>query len=177
MTGGIFIKFWSLIPSISSSSSALGRKPTVRPVSAPFLLKISVGMLLTPNWAASPGSSSTFTLQNLMAGSSAASSSMTGESIRQGPHHGAQKSMHTGRSAFTTSCSKFSACSSVIFIAISFFILSHRVFRLLILYHSSIVIARLPSKNLHVAGISMRNFHISSLSTVFFIKKPAKMNL
>ena len=109
--------------------------------------------------------------------SSAASSSMTGESIRQGPHHGAQKSMHTGRSVFTTSCSKFSACSSVIFIAISFFILSHRVFRLFILYHSSIVIARLPSKNLHVAGISMRNFHISSLFTVFFIKKPAKMNL
>ena len=38
--------------------------------------------------------------------SSAASSSMTGESIRQGPHHGAQKSTSTGLSARRTSFSK-----------------------------------------------------------------------
>ena len=50
-----------------------------------------VGMLITPNWPASSGCSSTFTLPTFTSVRSSATSSTTGLSIRQGPHQLAQK--------------------------------------------------------------------------------------
>src|SRR5580700_6737859 len=41
-----------------------------------------------------------------------ASCSSTGATARQGPHHGAQKSTTTGRSARSTSCSKLSSLTA-----------------------------------------------------------------
>ena len=64
-------------------------------------------MLMTPNWAARSGCSSTLTLPTLMSLRSAATSSTMGDSIRQGPHQLAQKSSRTGFSLCSTSASKF----------------------------------------------------------------------
>lgn len=64
-------------------------------------------MLAIPKRAESSGSSSTLTLQKrALSLYSAASSSRTGESILQGPHHIAQKSRTTGISEKITSFSK-----------------------------------------------------------------------
>src|SRR5690554_3339811 len=65
-----------------------------------------VGILITPYfWASSP-SSSTLTLTTLsLSPSSLLTSSTTGATMRQGPHHSAQKSTNTGWSELSTSCS------------------------------------------------------------------------
>ena len=65
-------------------------------------------MLITPNWEASSGCSSTLTLPTLTSVRSSATSSTMGLSIRQGPHQVAQKSSRTGFVLCSTSASKFS---------------------------------------------------------------------
>ena len=65
-------------------------------------------MLITPNWEASSGCSSTLTLPTLTSVRSSATSSTMGLSIRQGPHQVAQKSSRTGFALCSTSASKFS---------------------------------------------------------------------
>ena len=73
---------------------------------------------MTPKKDASSPCSSTFTLQTFtLSPCSSAISEMVGESMRQGPHQGAQKSIRTGLSEFMTSASKFSL---VMFISVIF---------------------------------------------------------
>src|ERR687886_1048184 len=48
---------------------------------------------------------------------SPASSSSTGATARQGPHHGAQKSTMTGLSDLSTCCSKVSSVTAIVLVA------------------------------------------------------------
>ena len=75
-------------------------------------------MVITRKRAANSGSSSTFTLQILTSVTSSANPSITGISILQGPHQGAQKSTNTGISDWITSASKLSfvKCNAAIFL-------------------------------------------------------------
>ena len=83
--------------------SRLGTAPTSRSFSAPSLKKRSCGIAWIPKRDASAGCSSTLTLPTVTwSPSSLAISSSTGPTTRQGPHHGAQKSITTGRSLVTT---------------------------------------------------------------------------
>lgn len=67
------------------------------------LKTITVGMLLMPISVATPGDSSVFSFKHTsLPAFSAAISSMRGAIIRQGPHHGAQKSTTTGRGLLST---------------------------------------------------------------------------
>src|SRR5690606_23211317 len=64
------------------------------------------GMEVTWYFIARSGFSSTFSFRMvILSGFSAWISSRTGATMRQGPHHSAQKSTSTGPSAFRTSCS------------------------------------------------------------------------
>ena len=100
--------FPSLYFSIASSA-CFGLTPTEVETGTPPLNSITVGMLITPKRVASSGSSSILTLPTYTSPlCSSASSSTTGESMRHGPHQGAQKSTSTGFSAARTSRSKLS---------------------------------------------------------------------
>src|SRR5687768_4507491 len=77
-------------------------------------------MLRMPYLAAVRGLSSVFSLRNSTLPSySSASSSTIGATMRQGPHHGAQKSTSTGLSAWRTSSSQLVSVTSAGF-AINF---------------------------------------------------------
>lgn len=69
---------------------------------------LSGGMETMRNCMDSSPCSSTLILPTLMSSRSFAISSTIGETMRQGPHHVAQKSSRTGLSDFSTSFSKFS---------------------------------------------------------------------
>ena len=73
----------------SARMAALGLAPTILVFSFPSLKTISVGILITPYFAARAFSSSTFTLPTVMSLLSSAISSTMGETIRQGPHQSA----------------------------------------------------------------------------------------
>src|SRR5436309_2782262 len=94
-------------PQVSSASSRftisrLGAAPTILSTSAPSLKKRSCGIAWTPKRAASAGCSSTLTLPTVTwSPTSRAISSSTGAIARQGPQHGSQKSITTGRSRRT----------------------------------------------------------------------------
>lgn len=84
--------------------SALGCTPTMRSISRPPLSISSVGMLCTWKRAAVTGFSSTFSFATRTRPAiSAATSSMTGATIRHGPHQGAHKSSSTGSGERSTS--------------------------------------------------------------------------
>ena len=87
---------------------SFGFAPTIWWMILPSFTTTSVGMLITPNCPASSGCSSTLIFPTLMSGRSPAISSMTGDTMRHGPHQGAQKSSRTGLSEWTTSSWKFS---------------------------------------------------------------------
>ena len=74
--------------------------PDCRATSRPFRNAISVGMLRMPKRAAISGSASvsSFASRALRRRARAAACSYAGAIIRQGPHHGAQKSTTSGRS-------------------------------------------------------------------------------
>jgi hypothetical protein len=82
------------------SSAARGSAPTIRSTSLPSRITTSNGIDCAPNRLATPGfaSTSTFTTFRCPALRLARSSS-TGEIIRHGPHHAAQKSTTTGTEA------------------------------------------------------------------------------
>jgi hypothetical protein len=82
------------------SKATRGSAPTTRSTSFPSRITTSSGIDCAPNLVASPGfaSTSTFTTLRCPACRSARSSS-TGEIIRHGPHHAAQKSTTTGTEA------------------------------------------------------------------------------
>jgi hypothetical protein len=72
-------------------------------------MTMSVGMLITENFSASSGFSSTFNFAiTAEPSSSLPISSMTGDYILHGPHHAAQKSISTGLSELITTSSKLS---------------------------------------------------------------------
>jgi len=78
------------------SISGLGRAPTNLSTSFPSLKKSRVGILCVEYCAAVIGFSSTFSFAILTrVAYSEASCSRMGETIRQGPHHGAQQSTTT----------------------------------------------------------------------------------
>src|SRR3990172_5532170 len=84
-------------------SSLLGRKPMTWATGSPPLKTRSVGMLRMPYLDAVWMLSSVLSLTNLTRPLySSASSSTRGETMRQGPHQGAQKSTSTGRSLSST---------------------------------------------------------------------------
>ena len=87
----------------------LGLAPVARFTISPPRMTTRVGMLLMLKAEASSGSSSTLTLPTRMSGRSAAISSTTGETMRQGPHQLAQKSRSTGFSLPFTSAAKLEA--------------------------------------------------------------------
>lgn len=83
-----------------------GRAPTQRSTTVPFLTTIIIGMLITPYRCDNAGFSSTFTFAtSSLSGYSCANRSTAGSVIRQGPHHGAQKSTRTGTRECNTSWS------------------------------------------------------------------------
>ncbi len=74
---------------------------------SPLLKIMTVGILLMPYLVAMPGLSSVLSLRHRTWPTySEASSSIRGAIMRQGPHHGAQKSTRTGISLFKTSVSQ-----------------------------------------------------------------------
>ena len=103
----IFITTFSFLLGVYFSSKA-GTKIDVA-ATFPSLNKISVGIDITLYLSAIVSASSVFTLQIFTSVTSSAISSIIGESILQGPHHGAQKSTNTGISEFNTSFSKFAS--------------------------------------------------------------------
>ena len=120
---GSFVLFWDMVAQPSSfSTAALGTSPTLLFTTWPSLKTIRVGMLITPYWVASSGLWSMSSLHTFTSPAfSAAISSSTGASIRQGPHQVAQKSSSTGWVLCSTSASKFleSTCTTLI-VSISF---------------------------------------------------------
>src|SRR4030042_32117 len=99
--------------------------PIMLDVGWPPLKRISVGILITPYCRAVSALSSTFTFTKATLPSySLANSSTSGAIIRQGPHHGAQKSTNTGVFAFKTVSPNFSSLIStglLIFLLFHFF--------------------------------------------------------
>src|SRR5574340_1707641 len=96
--------------------------PTSFFTTVPPLNTRRVGIESTSNRVAVAGFSSTLSLATVIAGYSAAISSSTGSIMRQGPHHGAQKSRTTGLSLPITSASKVASvtCLRVSLIGHSF---------------------------------------------------------
>ena len=86
----------SLYDLIKSRTSDLGFAPIDVAATLPSLNKIRVGIDITLYLNAIVSASSVFTLQIFTSVTSSAISSIIGESILQGPHHGAQKSTNTG---------------------------------------------------------------------------------
>src|SRR5688572_4737277 len=83
------------------------------PTGSPPLNTSKVGILRMPYFAAVRGLSSVFSLRNSTLPSySDASSSTIGATMRQGPHHGAQKSTRTGLSFVRTSVSQLVSLTS-----------------------------------------------------------------
>jgi len=81
----------------------LGTAPITVSFFSPFLNSMTVGMLLMPYSVAIRGLSSVLSLKHLIFPEYCfASSSIKGSIIRQGPHHGAQKSTSTGISLSKT---------------------------------------------------------------------------
>lgn len=75
----------------------LGTAPITVSFFSPFLKTMTVGMLRIPYSVAMPGLSSVFSFKHLTWPAYVfASSSISGAIMRQGPHHGAQKSTRTG---------------------------------------------------------------------------------
>src|SRR3954452_20597061 len=95
---------------MNASMSAAGRAPAVRPRSLPPLNTAIVGMDRIPNRSPSSGIASVFALRiryfPLLADATRASS---GATMRDGPHHGAQKSTTTGRSEAAIAASNAAA--------------------------------------------------------------------
>src|ERR1700693_3312989 len=88
-------------------SSPFGMAPTARSTSLPSLNIMTVGMEVTPNRCATSGLSSTLSLAMIALSSYVgASSSTKGPMMRQGPHHGAQKSTKAGLPPWITTLSK-----------------------------------------------------------------------
>src|SRR3954447_16731412 len=85
---------------------------------SPFLKTISVGIDMTSYLAAVTWFSSTFSFTTRKFSSSSLSSSRLGAMIRQGPHHGAQKSTSVGVSDSSTSAWKLESVTSGMFPAI-----------------------------------------------------------
>src|SRR4029078_10676956 len=98
---------------IFTSILDLDAAPTKPSMAFPFFNIAIVGMLCIPKAPATVGFSSTFTLPNTtFPASSLASCSMTGETILQGPHQGAQKST-TKRGYFPTSLLKLESVNKI----------------------------------------------------------------
>src|SRR5947209_23424 len=92
----------------------------MRFLATPSLNTIRVGMLMMPKRWATAGASSTFSLaRRTLPTFSAAICSRTGATMRQGPHHSAQKSTTSGRSEPPTSSSNVSVVRSTKLPAIS----------------------------------------------------------
>jgi hypothetical protein len=97
-----------------ASSWAGGRSPTMRSTSTPSCSTTRSGMLIALHRSASPGFSSTLTCTSFRCPAwAAASLSRSGVIVRQGAHHGAQKSTMTGTSA-CVSASKDASSAVVI---------------------------------------------------------------
>ena len=93
-----------------------GWAPVVSATTRPWRKSFTAGMLRIAKREASAGSASVSTLTTLsFAPDSAASFSSTGASVRQGPHHAAQKSTSTGTSAeaASTSCANRSVVTAM----------------------------------------------------------------
>src|ERR1700733_253086 len=94
-------------------------------LSSPCLKTINVGIDMMLNLIAVCWFSSMFILTTLSTSArSPALSSTTGETRRQGPHQGAQKSTSTGSSDSSTSASKLLSVTSVTSPGISFSLLA-----------------------------------------------------
>lgn len=101
----------------NSVTWASGSAPTNPSTTCPSLRAYTAGIDWTWNIEAILGFSSTLTLTRSTCPSVAATTrSRIGPSVRQGPHHGAQRSTTTGtsRDRVSTSCSKFASVTSVI---------------------------------------------------------------
>ena len=83
---------------------------------------LMLGMDMMPNFSASSGFSSTFTLPTLISGCSAAKASKMGVCMRQGPHQVAQKSTRTVPFASKTSATKLPVVNSIAILIHSFVI-------------------------------------------------------
>src|SRR6201996_877726 len=107
------------------ASIDFGTAPICLSTISPFLKYNKAGMLRIPNFIEMPGLLSTFTLPTTALPSySLAISSTTGPTMRQGPHHSAQKSISTGLFDFSTSSSKFASVISKAMIFFPLFIFS-----------------------------------------------------
>ena len=89
--------FWQLT---NEQRRCFGIAPVERFTTSPFLTTIRVGTPAISKRVASSGSSSTLIFTTLMSSRSAAISSISGTTRRQGPHQGAQKSRSTGTVLF-----------------------------------------------------------------------------
>ena len=101
--------------SMKAVNCDLDKAPTRCPATSPFLNRIRVGIPRMPYFGGVFGFSSTFSFATFRRSLyNSASSSMIGATIRQGPHHSAQKSTSTGSSPERTSLPKFSSPTAVI---------------------------------------------------------------
>ena len=92
-----------------------GRAPVMFRTSSPSLNSPIIGMPITPYRAATSGVSSTLVFTNLMRPPyCSARASTSGDTMRHGPHHGAQKSTTTGSEAASTSSAKAVSVSATI---------------------------------------------------------------
>ena len=104
------------IASIFSTNLSLAVAPTTLSTILPSLKKRTVGMLRIPNCPTTSSFSSTFILPIVTRPSySVANSSMIGDTMRQGPHHSAQKSRTMGFPELTNSSKLASViCSAIL---------------------------------------------------------------
>src|SRR5690606_31859293 len=97
---------YSCLASLSARTD-LGTAPICLSTTSPFLKYSRAGMLRMPYLTEISGLLSTFTLPiTALPSYSAANSSTIGPTMRQGPHHSAQKSTNTGLSDCNTTSSK-----------------------------------------------------------------------
>src|SRR6478735_7385996 len=102
--------FWPMKFSRSRRIAALGLAPTMVLATSPPWYTFSVGIDITPYFAAVAGFSSMLSLTiSISSPCSAAMASSEGAIWRHGPHQAAQKSTSTGLSFFRTSSSKESS--------------------------------------------------------------------
>ena len=99
--------------SIHARSACAGSAPTCRATSSPSRSKSIVGMPCTPKRCEIPGATSTFTLTTFsLPAKSPAACSISGPTMRHGPHHGAHRSTSTSEVASTKSAKSDSTAST-----------------------------------------------------------------
>src|SRR6478609_9063345 len=114
------VKVYARYSARSCSRANFGLAPMIVVCTAPLLNTFIAGMEVIWYFIARSGFSSTLSLRIvILSGCSDWIWSRTGETMRHGPHHSAQKSTSTGPSAWSTSCSNVAEVVALAVICLS----------------------------------------------------------